>query len=149
MKATFYLTEGSNVVEQLEQIAQKYGSEVKLEDDGVSHFLIIQPKFQIKERFEDEKFTINVWGANPEHIEFLKSLWGEPARTETQRLSPLEFAQELTSIPGITDKTREEIITIMEVDERQYTQYQRLIQNQLRRPNPAELFVKAAEILKK
>jgi len=149
MKATFYLKEGSNVLEQLEQIAQKYGTVVKLEDDGVGHFLIVKPKFQIAERFENGKFTINVWGATPEHIEYLKSIWGKPARLEEQRLTPQEFAQKLTNIPSVMEKTKEEIMGIMEVDERQYTQYQRLIKNQLRRPNPAELYVKAAEILKK
>jgi hypothetical protein len=149
MKATFYLDEGSNIIEQLNQIAQKYGSEVKLEDDGVSHFIIIPPKFQIKERFENGKYAINIWGATAEHINFLKSLWGEPARTEAQRLSPLEFAQELTSIPGIMYKTKEEIMDIMELNEQFYTRYQRLIQNQLRRPNPDTLYVKAAEILNK
>ena len=149
MKAIFYLNEDSNVLEQLEQIAQKYGSAVKLDDDGVSHFILAQPKLKIMKRFENGKYSIQIWGATPEDIEYLKSLWGEPARTEAQRLSPLEFAQELTSIPSVLDKTKKEIMEIMEVDDRQYTQYQRLIQNQLRRPNPAEHFVKAAEILKK
>jgi hypothetical protein len=149
MKAIFYLDEGSNIVEQLEQIAQKYGSEVKLDDDGVSHFILAQPKLKIMKRLENGKYTLQIWGATPDDIEYLKSLWGEPARTEVQRLSPLEFAQELTSIPGVLDKSKEEIMEIMEVDDRQYTQYQRLIQNQLRRPEPAEHFVKAAEILKK
>ncbi len=149
MKATFYLKEGSNVLEQLNQIAQKYGTDVKLEDDGVGHFLIVKPKFQIAEQFENGKYTINVWGATPEHIEYLKSIWGEPARLAEQRLSAQEFAQELTSIPGILEKTKEEIMDVMEVNEKQYTQYQRLVNNQLRRPNPVELYVKAAEILKK
>ena len=74
---------------------------------------------------------------------------GEPARTAEQRLSPLEFAQELTAIPGIMEKSKAEIIEIMELDDRQYVQYQRLIKNQLRRPNAAEVFVKASEILQK
>ncbi|MHA1440971.1 MAG: hypothetical protein ACTSPK_03775 [Candidatus Heimdallarchaeota archaeon] len=149
MKAIFYLDASTNVLEQLNQIAQKYGTDVKLDDDGVSHFILAQPKLKIMKRLVDGKYVVQIWGATPEDIEYLKSLWDEPARTEAQRLSPLEFAQELTSIPGIMDKTKEEIMDIMELNEQFYTRYQKLISNQLRRPNPAEVFVKAAEILKK
>ncbi|MHA1127236.1 MAG: hypothetical protein ACTSQX_16545 [Candidatus Heimdallarchaeota archaeon] len=149
MKAIFYLNEGSNVLEQLNQIAQKYGTDVKLDDDNVNHFILAKPKLKIMKRLENGRYTIQIWGATPGDIEYLKSIWGEPARTEAQRLSPLEFAHELTSIPSVMTKTKEEIMDIMEIDDKQYTQYQKLIQNQLRRPNPAEHFVKAAEILKK
>ena len=149
MKAIFYLDVGTNVLEQLNQIAQKYGTDVKLDDDDVSHFILAQPKLKIMKRLVDSKYAVQIWGATPEDIEYLKSIWGEPARTEAQRLSPLEFAQELTSIPGIMEKTKEEIMDIMELDEKFYTRYQKLIANQLRRPNPADVFVQAAEILKK
>ncbi|MHA1442431.1 MAG: hypothetical protein ACTSPK_11295 [Candidatus Heimdallarchaeota archaeon] len=149
MKAIFYLDEGSNVLEQLEQIALKYGTDVKLDDDGTSHFILAQPKLKIMKRLVDGKYAIQIWGATSEDVDYLKSIWGQPARTEAQRLSPMEFAQELTSIPSVMDKTKEEIMEIMELDDKKYTQYQRLINNQLRRPNPAEHYVKAAEILKK
>ena len=122
---------------------------LQLEEDGESRFILVQPKLQIKERKEEDKYSFNVWGATPDDIEFFKGIWGEPARTEAQRLSPVEFAQELIGIPGIMNKSKEEIMDLMELDERKYTQYQRLIQNQLRRPNAAEVFVKAAEILNK
>jgi len=104
---------------------------------------------QIKERKSDDGYYFNVWGASQENIDFFKTILGEPFRTEEQRLTPLEFAQELTSIPGIMEKSKEEIMELMEVDDRQFTQYQRLIQNQLRRPEPEALFIQAAEILEK
>jgi len=147
MKATFFISPDSYSPDQLKKIADKYGVTVQLEEDGVSRFILVRPKLQIKERKEEDKYSFNVWGATPDDIKFFKGIWGEPARTEAQRLSPVEFAQELISIPGILNKSKEEIMDLMELDDRKYNQYQRLIQNQLRRPNPVEVFVKAAKIL--
>ena len=80
---------------------------------------------------------------------YLKSILGEPTRTEKQRLSPIEFVQELIGIPNINNLTKEEIMEIMELDDRKFIQYQRLIANQLRRPDPQNEFTKASEIMNK
>ncbi len=149
MKAVFFINTENYSPDQLDKIAEKYGTTVHFGDDGVSRFILVKPKLQIKEQKEGDKYSFNVWGATQEDINFFKSILGEPARTAEQRSSPLEFAQELTAIPGIMEKSKAEIIEIMELDDRQYLQYQRLIKNQLRRPNPAEVFVKASEILQK
>ena len=148
MKAVFLISKDNYSSDQLEKIAEKYGTTVHLDDDDISRFILVKPKLQIKERQEEGQYSFKVWGATQEDIDFLKGIWGEPTRTEAQRLTPIEFAQELISIPGIKNKSKEEIMDIMELDDRKYLQYQRLIKNQLRRPNPAEVFVKAAEILK-
>lgn len=148
MKAIFFISGENYSPNQLDKIAEKYGTTVHV-DDEIGRFILVKPKLQIKERKEEDRYSFNVWGASQEDIDFLKSILGEPARTAEQRLSPLEFAQEITAIPGIMEKSKEEIMEIMEVNDRQYLQYQKLIQNQLRRPNPAEIFVKAAEILQK
>ncbi len=149
MKATFILSENDYVKEKLDEIAQKYGTTVKFVDDGVGRFLIAQPKFQIKERLEEGNYNIKVWGATEEDIQYLKTIWGEPARTEKQRLSPLEFAQELVGIPNIDTLTKEQIMGIMELEDRQFIQYQRLLANQLRRSDPLPVFTKASEIMNK
>ncbi|NHJ88107.1 MAG: hypothetical protein FK734_21760 [Asgard group archaeon] len=149
MKATFILQPDSYSPNLLEKIAENFGVSVRFDDDGIGRFILVQPKLQIKERKSDDGYYFNVWGASQENIDFFKTILGEPFRTEEQRLTPLEFAQELTSIPGIMEKSKEEIMELMEVDDRQFTQYQRLIQNQLRRPEPEALFIQAAEILEK
>ena len=149
MKATFILSENDYVKEKLDEIAQKYGTSVHLDDDGIGRFILAPPKFQIKERPEQGNYTINVWGAKEEDIMYLKSILGEPTRTEKQRLSPIEFVQELIGIPNINNLTKEEIMEIMELDDRKFIQYQRLIANQLRRPDPQNEFTKASEIMNK
>ncbi|MGC9780725.1 MAG: hypothetical protein HZR80_15900 [Candidatus Heimdallarchaeota archaeon] len=149
MKATFILSENDYVKEKFDEIAQKYGTAVKFDDDGIGRFLIAPPKFQIKERLEEDNYNIKVWGATEEDIQYLKSIWGEPTRTEKQRLSPIEFAQEIVGVPDIKTLSKEQIMEIMELDDRQFTQYQRLLANQLRRPNPQPIFTKASEIMSK
>jgi len=149
MKAVFFISTENYSPDHLDKIAEKYGTSVHFGDDGVSRFILVKPKLQIKEQKEGDKYSFKVWGATQEDIDFFKSILGEPARTAEQRLSPLEFAQELIAIPGIMEKSKAEIIEIMELNDRQYLQYQRLIKNQLRRPNPAEHFIKASEILQK
>ncbi len=149
MKAIFQISTENYSTDQLDKIAEKYSTTTQYDDDGVSRFILVEPKLQITERSMGDKYTYNVWGASQKDIDFLKSILGDPARTAEQRLTPLEFAQELIAIPGITEKSKEEIMEIMEVNERQYLQYQKLIKNQLRRSNAADLFIKAAEILQK
>lgn len=148
MKAVFFISTENYSPDQLDKIAEKYGATVHI-DEEIGRFILVKPKLQIKEQKEEDKYSFNVWGASQEDINFLKSILGEPARTAEQRLSPLEFAQELIAIPGIIEKSKDEIMEIMEINDRQFIQYQRLIKNQLRRPNAAEIFVKASEILQK
>lgn len=149
MKATFILNENDYVKERLDEIAQKYGTIVKFDDDGIGRFLIAPPKFQIKERSEEGKYIIKVWGATEKDVQYLKSIWGEPTRTEKQRLTPIEFAQELVGIPNIQTLSKDKIKDIMELDDRQFIQYQRLIANQMKRPNPQPIFKEASEIMNK
>ena len=149
MKALFLASKNTDIKGKLAEVAQKYGSIVKLDDDNISHFILIKPKLQIKQRETEENFTINVWGATEEDISYLKTIFGEPTRTEKQRLSPLEFAHEIIGLANIDSITKEEFIAIMELDDRKLIQYSRLLQNQLRRPNPLEVIVKASKILEK
>ena len=149
MKATFILSENNYAKEKLDVIAQKYGTSVHLDDDGIGRFILAPPKFQIKERPEQGNYIIKVWGATEKDITYLKTIWGEPTSTEKQRLSPIEFAEELIGIPNVNNLNKQQIMDIMELDERQFIQYQRLIANQLRRPNPQKEFAKASEIMNK
>jgi len=149
MKATFIVSENDYLKEKLDEIAQKYGTTVHFDDDGIGRFIITPPKFQIKERLEEGNYNIKVWGATEQDLLYLKSIWGEPARTEKQRLSPIEFAQELIGIPNINNLTKEQIMDIMELDDKQFIQYKRLISNQMRRPNQQIVFTKASKIMDK
>lgn len=149
MKATFHIPKDNEIKQQLQTIAEKYNTTVHLDDDDISHFILVEPKLQIKQRVREDKYIINVWGATQDDIDYFKEFWGEPVRTEKQRLSPLEFAQELVAIPNIHQKSKQEIMELMELDERFYNRYQKLIDNQLRRSEPDKVFIKASEILKK
>jgi len=149
MKATFIFTKEDYEKESLDEIAAKYATKVILDDDGISRFLIVLPKFQIKERLIDEKYHLYIWGAKKQDIEYLKTKWGNPARTEAQRLSPKEFAHELMGIRGVENMTKEQIMDVMELNDRQFTQYQRILKNVLRRPDQPEILVKAAQIMNK
>ncbi|MBD3189982.1 MAG: hypothetical protein GF308_05040 [Candidatus Heimdallarchaeota archaeon] len=147
MKAVFDIKEDSTVVKQLEQIADKYDTKVHLDDDGKSHFIFIKSKLQIKEKFFEDNHQIMVWGATQEDLDYLQGFWGEPVRTQEERLSPLEFAREFISIPNVKNKSAKEIMDIMELTEREYKQYKRFLQIAQRRPNAPQEIKDAFEII--
>ncbi len=149
MKALFLIDKEIDIMTKLEEIALKYDTDVKIDEDNISHFILIKPKLQIKQRVIENSYSIHVWGATEEDLEYLKTIFGEPKETTVERLTPLEFATELIAIPGINEKTMEEIMDIMEVDERQYNQYKRLLGIVARRDNVSEVIKTAFEILEK
>lgn len=149
MKATFFVNSNIDILQQLEEIATKYNASVKLADDGESHYILIKPKFQIKKNLEGDQFKISVWGGSEEDISYLTSLWGTPQTTAIERLPPVEFAVELVTIPEIDIKSKEEIMDIMEVDEKGLMQYTRLFKALSRRPDASSDIRKSLEILEK
>lgn len=148
MKAVFDVKEESDVVKQLEEIAEKYDAKIHLDDDGKSHFILAKPKLQIKENFFKDKHQVMVWGATEEDIDYLQGFWGEPVRTIKERLSPLEFAQEFIGIPNVENKSKEEIMDTMELTAREYKQYKRFLQIAQRRPNAPQVLKDAFELMK-
>ncbi|HUT81648.1 MAG TPA: hypothetical protein VMZ29_10650 [Candidatus Bathyarchaeia archaeon] len=149
MKALFLIAKEIDIMAKLEEIALKYTTTVKIDEDNTSHYILIKPKLQIKQGAIEDNYSINVWGATEEDLEYLKTIFGEPTQITVERLTPLEFATELMAIPGINEKTMEEIMEIMEIDERQYNQYKRILGIIARRDNMPETLKTAFNILDK
>jgi hypothetical protein len=148
MKAVFRVEEESNVKEQLEEIAEKYQTELHLDDDEVHYFILVKPKLQIRDRHFDDEHRIMVWGATEEDMEYLKSVLGEPWRTKVQKLTPLEFARELVSIPDVNNKSKGDIIATLELSEKDYRRYNSTLRLASRRSSTPDIVKKAAEIMK-
>ncbi|MHA1211598.1 MAG: hypothetical protein ACTSSH_03965 [Candidatus Heimdallarchaeota archaeon] len=149
MKALFLIGKDVDIKAKLEEVAQKYNSTVTLDDDSVSHYILVKPKLQLKQRIEDEKYTINVWGASEDDIKYLTTIFGEPTEAVAERMTALEFATEVVGIPGIAEKSIEEIIEILELDERKYKQYIRVLNFAIRKTDAPEVVHKALGLLEK
>ena len=149
MKAIF-LPENQNKIEEvLKQLAQKYKAELKKDDDGDGGFILADPKLKIVQKSRDNKNFIYIWGATQEDISYFEELWGKPLRTTEEKLTPLEFATELVSLPNKEDLTKEEIKEVMELNERDYNQYKRVLRFASKKPAVDKEIVTAYAILKK
>ncbi|RLI70158.1 hypothetical protein DRO91_02030 [Candidatus Heimdallarchaeota archaeon] len=149
MKLIFKTTKDFPIMSKLEEIAQKYQTTVHLDDDDISHFILIPPKLQLKQNEDEKHYTITVWGATNDDLAYFTTIFGEPIQTIKELPSPLEFAKELIQLPNVREKTLEEIMAIFELDERRLNQYKKIITIQAQRKKDDELFQLASELLNK
>ncbi|MBN1330427.1 MAG: hypothetical protein JXA54_13215 [Candidatus Heimdallarchaeota archaeon] len=148
MKAEFFISKEIDIMAKLDEVALKYDATVNIDEDYVSHFILVKPKLQIKQRATEDNYSIHVWGATEENLNYLKTIFGEPSQVTEERLTPLEFATELVAIPEVIEKTKEEIMILMDVDEKQYNQYKRLLGVIARKDDTPAVIKSALEILK-
>ncbi|NHJ04337.1 MAG: hypothetical protein EAX90_05910 [Candidatus Heimdallarchaeota archaeon] len=149
MNARFELPLDSEIDSQLEEIAQKYATEVKLLDDGKSKMINPPIKLRILQRFDENNITIKVRGATEEDISFLGNFWGSPKSITEESRSALEFANEVLKIPDVTAKSKEEIIELMDIDEADFDNYMKQMERGASRGRGPEAILKAYEILNK
>ena len=149
MKIIFKPIDKQLILNQLQEVASKYNTEVKLHETGGGHFIFVKSRIKISEKIRDNVHAIHVWGANQDDLNFLREIWGEPFQVITERLTPLEFIAELSEIPNIEKMTIEEIIQTLDITENEYGQFERYIQRSVKRPNASPEMKKASELLKK
>lgn len=149
MKVIFELERNDSILENLHEIASKYDTFVKKQDEGEGHFIFVKSKLKIAEKFKENKCIIHVWGAKEEDIEFLKHFWGEPTNIIEQKPSPQAFINEISNIPDVENLTKQDIMDILGLEERDLNQYKRFIKIAGRRPNASFETKKAQNILER
>lgn len=149
MKATYILPISENIVKILEKIAENYKTDVKKEDMNDGYFILAEPKLQIASAVETSNYIIHVWGASEEDINYLTTMFGNPIRTSSEKLSTLEFAQELLILPNIESLSKDEIIDFMQLSEQDYDQYKKLLRLSVMRQSPHDAVERISKILEK
>ncbi|MHA1197903.1 MAG: hypothetical protein ACTSQF_00905 [Candidatus Heimdallarchaeaceae archaeon] len=149
MKIIFKPVDKQQLLNQLQQIALKYNTQVRQHDTGDGHFIFVKSRIKISEKVRDSVYSIHVWGANDEDLSYLKQFWGEPSQVLKDRLTPIEFANELADFPSSEILSKSEIIQTLDMTEKEYDQFERLIQRTARRPNASNEIKRASELLKK
>ncbi len=138
----------NEIKNQLEEIANIYDSKLKREDEGEGYFIITKSKLQIVQKIKSDQCQIFVWGAQKRDLELLSNYWGEPEKLYNEKRTPADFSQELVNIPGVNNLDKNEIISIMEISDKEFDQYKRLISILAKRTDSHEI-EKASKILSK
>ena len=149
MKIIYEIKDVNSFLSQLTQIAQKYNTVVKEYDEEPGYFIFIKNKIKIYEVSKDNKKLTYVWGATDEDVSFLTSFWGPPIKKIELKMTPLQFASELVEIPQVDRITKEEIIEILEISDRDFIQYSRYIKMASRKKDIPKEVQNANKILEK
>ncbi len=149
MKVIFEPVDKQQILSQFQEIAPKYNAQVRQHDTGDGHIIFVKSRIKISEKVRNNVYSIHVWGANNEDLNFLKQFWGEPSKVMEEKLTPIEFANEIADIPATETLTKKEIMETIKITEEEYDQFVRFIQRTARRPNASHEMKKAFELLKK
>ncbi|MHA1396748.1 MAG: hypothetical protein ACTSSG_01950 [Candidatus Heimdallarchaeaceae archaeon] len=147
MKVIFQPEDIERIYDDLKKIAAKYGTIVQQQEEGENHFLFIQSRIKIAEKGKNKEKLIHVWGAKEEDIIYLQQFWGEPLKKITQKPTPQDFAKELSRIPDVQKLSKKELLTLMEISERDLEQYYRFLKRFSTKPNSSDQIKRAATIL--
>ena len=148
MKAIFGPIDDQKTLNKLQEIAEHYNTKVIQHDTGEGYFIFVKDKITITEKVRDNKLYMFVWGAKEEDISFLGRFWGDPRDLEVEKMSPMVFAAEVVDIPNIESLSKEDIISSLEISEKDYNQYIKHLKRVVKRPNTPPKVVKAISILK-
>ncbi len=149
MKVIFEPVDNQQLFSQLEQIAQRYNTQVRKHDIGEGHIIFVKSRIKITEKIRNNKHSIHVWGATEEDITFLKRFWGDPVQVLKEGLTPAQFADELADIPFAENLSKTDLLKTLDITDREYNQLERFIQRMVRRSNVSPEMKKASEILDK
>lgn len=149
MKVIFEPENKQEISNQLEKIAEYYQTSVLEQDIGEGKFVFVKSKIKIVEKFKDQKTLIHVWGAKDEDIVYLKQFFGEPVQKIVEKMTPLAFASEMIEIPNADKLTKEDIMSLLDVTDRDLRQYSRMLRSAARRSSASEDIVNAYKILEK
>ncbi|MCK4896510.1 MAG: hypothetical protein KAS47_06850 [Candidatus Heimdallarchaeota archaeon] len=149
MKVIFEPEKKQEISNHLETIAEHYQTSVLEQDIGEGKFVFVKSKIKIVEKFKDQKTLIYVWGAKDEDIIYLKKFFGEPVQKIIEKMTPLAFASEIIEIPNTDNLTKEDIMSLLDVTDRDLRQYSRMLRSAARRSSASIDIVKAYELLEK
>ena len=149
MKVIFEPVDKQQILNQFQKIAPRYNAQVRQHDTGDGHIIFVKSRIKISEKVRNNVYSIHVWGANAEDLNFLKQFWGEPSQVIKDKLTPIEFANEIADIPAAETLSKKELIKTLNISEGEYDQFVRFIQRTARRPNSSQEMKKASELLKK
>jgi len=149
MKVIFEPENKQEISNQLEKIAEYYQTSVLEQDIGEGKFVFVKSKIKIVEKFRDQKKLIYVWGAKDEDIVYLKQFFGEPVQKIVEKMTPLAFASEMIEIPNADKLTKEDIMSLLDVTDRDLRQYSRMLRSAARRSSASEDIVNAYKVLEK
>ncbi|MHA1591582.1 MAG: hypothetical protein ACTSUP_03835 [Candidatus Heimdallarchaeaceae archaeon] len=149
MKVIFEPEKKQEISNHLEKIAEHYQTSVLEQDIGEGKFVFVKSNIKIVEKFKDQKTLIYVWGAKDEDIIYLKQFFGEPVQKIIEKMTPLTFASEIIEIPNTDNLTKEDIMSLLDVTDRDLRQYSRMLRSAVRRSSASIDIVKAYELLEK
>ena len=149
MKVIFEPEKKSEILAHFEQIAEHYQTTVLKQDSGEGNTVFVKAQIKIVEKQKGENTLIYVWGAKEEDVSYLKQYFGEPIQRITEKMTPLKFAAEIIEIPNSDNLTKEDVMSLLEVTDRDLRQYSRMLGSAARRSSPSLDVVKAYDLLKK
>ncbi len=147
MKAIFEPIDNQKILNQLEEIAKYYQTEVIQHDTDESHFIFVRSRIKITEEKRNNETRIFVSGANESDIVYLKQFWGKPIEIVTEKMTPMDFVKEVVNISNIENLKKEELINLLEINEKEFDQYLRYMKRIAKRANAPSNVVKVALIL--
>ena len=148
MKLIFVPKDKNLLFGQFEEVANHYQTRVMPHDKGEGHFVFVRSRIMITELIRNNEVQIHVSGANDDDLSFLTSVWGDPISVVKEKRSPMEFANEIVEIPNVDQLDKADIIALLDITEKDYSQNLRYLERVAKRPNSAEEVIKAVQILK-
>lgn len=130
-------------------MADHFKTDVHADDYGYSYIISKPNKLQIAQKEVKGEYQVYVWGANEEQLGYFKSVLGDPLKIVEEKLSPVDFAKELANIPDVANRTKNEIMQLMDINEADLKRYKKLIGYACRKTNAEEELLLAKEILEK
>lgn len=149
MKAEFNIPEDQNIIELLEQIAVKFGTSVKKEDEGEGHYIFIRGKINLHMEPIKSNFIITTYGTKQEDVDLFTSILGEPSSVKQEPPTLIKFAQQLINIPDVNSLNKQELMTLFELEDKIFLNYQRMLKFSARRSDAKPAIKKALEIMEK
>ena len=149
MKVIFEPEKEQEISNQLEKIAKHYQTSVATQDIGEGKFVFVKSKIKIVEKFREQKTLIYVWGAKDEDVIYLKQFFGEPVQKIVEKMTPPAFASEITEIPNADSLSKEDVMSLLDVTDRDLRQYSRMLRSAAKRASASVDIVKAYELLEK
>ncbi len=130
-------------------VADHFKTDVHQDDAELLYVRVKSEKLFIAQQNTNGETQVHVWGAKDQHLQYFKGILGEPLAIVEEKPSPLQFAQDLASIPDVQELTKEEIIQYMDITEQDITKYKKHVGFACRKSNPEKELLLAKEVLEK
>lgn len=149
MKIIFSVKDKDTIETIFSNMADHFKTDVYADDYGCSYIISKPDKLQIAQKEVKGEDQVYVWGANEKQLVYFKSVLGAPLKIIEEKLSPVDFAKELANIPDIENRTKAEIMQLMDINEADLKRYKKLIGYACRKPNAEKELLLTKEILEK